>query len=250
MTYTRTPGAETAPPTLPRTCAAIDDTDGTLPVELCMSTHLAVVVNVRMESSHGAEHTGLVIPRSACEGDRPKRHALVSAALNLLMRHPDEPRRKTAPQRVLARIDGRWTALAAAALPVLAGVMLATSAALTPATAMAAQSEALRSAQATYRAERQACLEGRTAQDRATCLKEAGAALEEAKRNPAGSGESQSERRRNALARCEAVPAADQADCRRMAMGAGTRSGSVAGGGVVKELVTPVPAAPAPAASR
>ena len=246
MTHTTTPGAETSPHTLSRA----DDNDGTLPVELCMSTHLAVVVNVRMEAPHGAEHTGLVIPRSACEGDQPKRHALVTAALNLLMRHPDEPRRKTVPQRVLARINGRWTALAATALPVVTGMLMAATAGLSPTSAMAAQSETMRAAQATYQAERKACLEGRTSQDRATCLKEAGAALDEAKRNPGGSGEGRDQRQRNALARCEAVPAADQADCRRMARGEGTRSGSVAGGGVVKELVTTVPAAPAPAASR
>lgn len=216
-----------------------------------MSTHLAVVVNVRMESPHGAEHTGLVIPRSACEGDRPKRHALVAAALNLLMRHPDEPSRTTVPQRVLARIDGRWTALAASGVPMLASALVALTIGLVPA-AQAAQTEAQRAAQALYQQERKACLDGSSPQDRTTCLKEAGAALEESRRTPAGSGESPSQLRRNALARCDAQPQADRADCRRMVRGAGTREGSVAGGGVVKELVTREPAVmpPAPAASR
>jgi len=80
-------------------------------------------------------------------------------------------------------------------------------------------------------------------QDKAACEREAGAARQEAGRggltaaSPAGEDA-------NALARCQQVPAADKADCEaRVRGGAGSSaSGSVMGGGVIRETVTPVPA--------
>lgn len=97
-----------------------------------------------------------------------------------------------------------------------------------------------------YEKERQVCLDGRSNQERATCLKEAGAARDEARRSQLDGGESAAQRAGNALQRCKAVRAADRADCERMARGEGSVSGSVGGGGVVKEIVTTVPA-PEPA---
>ena len=47
------------------------------------------------------------------------------------------------------------------------------------------------SPEATYRYEREKCLSGRTHQDRATCLKEAGAALAEARRGRLDNGVSE-----------------------------------------------------------
>ena len=80
-------------------------------------------------------------------------------------------------------------------------------------------------------------------QDRAACLREAGAARQEAQRgglsNP-GPGTEAS----NALARCQLQPMADRADCEARIKGTGQTSaqGSVMGGGMIRETVTPVPA--------
>ena len=86
-------------------------------------------------------------------------------------------------------------------------------------------------------------------QDKAACQREAGAARQEAARGGLTSG-SLSGNEANALARCQQVPAADKADCEaRIRGGEGSSSsGSVMGGGVIRETVTPVPApAQAPA---
>ncbi|CAN7311370.1 MULTISPECIES: hypothetical protein [unclassified Variovorax] len=80
-------------------------------------------------------------------------------------------------------------------------------------------------------------------QDKAACLREAGAARQEARRNGL-TGSSATGYDANAMARCKLQPAADQADCEaRVRGGAGSSSGgSVMGGGVIRETVTPVPA--------
>lgn len=81
-------------------------------------------------------------------------------------------------------------------------------------------------------------------QDRAACLREAGAARQESQRGglstPAGGAADA-----NALARCQTQPASDRAACEARVRGTGantTTSGSVMGGGVIRETVTPVPA--------
>jgi hypothetical protein len=108
-----------------------------------------------------------------------------------------------------------------------------------------------RSADTVYQQERAACLEGRSSQDRATCLKEAGAARAEARRQGLDNGETPAQLRANALLRCQRVAADDRASCERMALGEGQRDGSVAEGAVVKQLTTRSAAPmPAPAASR
>ncbi len=119
----------------------------------------------------------------------------------------------------------------------------------------APQASANASPEAVYQKERAACLQGASPQGRGTCLQEAGAALAEARRARLGNGEDASDRSRNAEQRCKNVAVADRDSCRRMAHGEGTVSGSVDGGGVIKELttVTVGPAVvipPAPAASR
>jgi hypothetical protein len=114
------------------------------------------------------------------------------------------------------------------------------------------QAAANPSPEAVYQKERAACLRGTSPQDRATCLREAGAALAESRRARLGNGEGARDLARNAEQRCKNVAPADRDDCLRMARGEGTVSGSVDGGGVIKELVTVtqeplivVPAAPA-----
>lgn len=113
------------------------------------------------------------------------------------------------------------------------------------------QSASAGQADATYRQDRAACLDGRSTTDRAACLKEAGAARAETRRQTLDNGESAMQLRANALQRCGRVPMADRTDCERMALGEGKRSGSVAEGAVIKEITTTIPALPAePAASR
>jgi hypothetical protein len=120
--------------------------------------------------------------------------------------------------------------------------------------------------QAIYQQDRANCNAGRTAEDRATCLKEAGAALEERKRHQLDNSGTPLA---NATDRCNALPGKDKADCLARIVGplnsrqSVTTSGSVAGGGVIKETTTttpgqvivimpdptPAPATPAPAPS-
>jgi hypothetical protein len=97
----------------------------------------------------------------------------------------------------------------------------------------------LSEAQALYKQERAACMNGTSNQDRATCLKEAGAALGEAKRNALGASNSDS-LARNRMARCDALPAAERDDC-ALRMQHGTMSGSAAQGGILREIERPVP---------
>ena len=98
--------------------------------------------------------------------------------------------------------------------------------------------------EAVYRQERAACLEGRNPQGRSTCLKEAGAARNEARRRQLDNGESPDQLRANALLRCQRVATDDRAACARLVQGGGQRSGSVAGGGVLMQITTPGKAAP------
>lgn len=104
--------------------------------------------------------------------------------------------------------------------------------------AVAAGSGKLSDAQAAYQRDRAACIGGQTGQDRATCLREASAALQEARRGRLDDGDAQFER--NRLLRCERQPVEDRQDCVRRMNGEGFTSGSVKGGGIYRELVTPV----------
>lgn len=98
----------------------------------------------------------------------------------------------------------------------------------------------LSEAQARYQQDRAACISGQSYQDRATCLREAGAALQQAKRGRIGDGQSSYEQ--NQLIRCDRLSAGDRDDCLRRMHGEGTVSGSVESGGIYRELRTTVPA--------
>ena len=78
---------------------------------------------------------------------------------------------------------------------------------------------------------------GQSNQDRATCLKEAGAALKEAKMGRLSSD--QSAFKQNSLLRCNALPADERVACQRRIEGDGTTTGSVRDGGLLRELVVP-----------
>ena len=82
-------------------------------------------------------------------------------------------------------------------------------------------------------------MSGQSHQDRTTCLREAGAALQEARRNRLETGGSAAFEA-NATARCNAQPATDRAACVQRITGAGSTQGSVEGGGLIREAVTPV----------
>lgn len=130
-------------------------------------------------------------------------------------------------------------ALAAGALSAL----LFSPAALAASTAKpAANAEA----QAQYQKDVARCKSGDTNQDRATCLREAGAALNEARHNrlvEPGAAYNQ-----DATNRCKALPAQQQQDCLMQMSGQNTTTqGSVGSGGVLRETVIPVVPAPEPA---
>lgn len=136
----------------------------------------------------------------------------------------------------------------------LAAVITASLAAQAVTKADLAQVQA--QAQTRYQQERAICLSGQSPQDRATCLKEAGAALAEARRG--GLDSDGANFTANQRQRCDQLTGAEQQDCVARMQGRGSTQGSVAGGGILRELVTrevmvpPAAAASAPdsAASR
>lgn len=110
--------------------------------------------------------------------------------------------------------------------------------AVTAATAQVATGTTGIDASGSYQQEVNACMTGKTQQDQATCLKEARNAQAEKKRglldNAGGSFEA------NAMARCRALTGEDKAACQARMMGFGSTSGSVAGGGVLRQVETVV----------
>lgn len=89
-----------------------------------------------------------------------------------------------------------------------------------------------------HRQERQACLSGRSNQDRSTCLEEvrnAQAARERGELALAGE-----DYMANALARCEPLAGEERASCEARVLGFGNASGSVAGGGLLRWVETVV----------
>ena len=101
--------------------------------------------------------------------------------------------------------------------------------------------------QSRYQAERAVCLNGLSNQDRATCLKEAGAARDEARRGLLNDGDAKYNR--NSRARCDALTGDEAADCLARMRGAGTTTGSAQAGGIYRETVTVETKPAEPAAS-
>ena len=79
-------------------------------------------------------------------------------------------------------------------------------------------------------------MHGLSNQDKTTCLKEAAAALQEARRGHL-SATDERELEHNRLARCDAQKGADRDEC-VMRMRAGTTTGSAQAGGMLRELST------------
>lgn len=124
-------------------------------------------------------------------------------------------------------------------IPLLAVSTCAVAALLFAGMAAAAGGK-LSDAQARYQQDRAACMSGRSNEDRATCLREAGAALQAAKRGRLG--DEQGSYEQNRLLRCDRLPPGDREDCVRRMHGEGTVKGSAESGGTYRELRTTVPA--------
>lgn len=93
----------------------------------------------------------------------------------------------------------------------------------------------------TYRMQVQACKTGQTQQDRATCLREAQNAHAARQRGALYNGAGEAQYEANAKARCDVFrDAEDKAACEARVMGYGNVSGSVAGGGLLREVETVV----------
>jgi hypothetical protein len=90
-----------------------------------------------------------------------------------------------------------------------------------------------------YERERAACLSGATPQAQETCLREAANAQAERRK-----GDLQTKGRDelvdNAMRRCDALGGEDHAACTARVLGYGNQSGSVGGGGVIREVETVV----------
>jgi hypothetical protein len=138
---------------------------------------------------------------------------------------------ETTVKRTLASLAGLATLVAPIVVGIAAGYASASAYAADPTPA----------AKSTYQKERADCDAGRTAEDRATCLKEAGAAQVERKQNTLDNAGSA---RQNAIERCNQVATKDRADCLARIEGPSqtnqriTTTGSVAGGGVLRETTT------------
>lgn len=118
-------------------------------------------------------------------------------------------------------------------LSLLAAALLAATAA----TAQVASGTTGIDATGNVQSERAACVSGKTQQDRATCLREANNAAADKRAGKLDSGTNYAA---NALARCDVLTGEDKAACQARIAGYGNTSGSVAGGGVIREVETVV----------
>jgi hypothetical protein len=226
------------------------DEDLSQNAELLLSTHLTVVVRARCATRGTAadvREVGLVIARQHCEGDRPLRHALQAAAERCAAQAA------IAPSRIEARIEGRWVSLLDIANDEPAIVSKGSNTMNTASNSRFFQAAALScagllafagatpaaadTAEAKYRQERANCVNGQTSQDKRTCLREAGAALQEARRGGLSSA-SPAVLAQNAVARCQNQPREDRADCMRLARGEGMKDGTVGQGAIIREIAT------------
>lgn len=99
--------------------------------------------------------------------------------------------------------------------------------------------------QARYQRDSALCMSPRYQGDRNECMSEASTTRSMAL--PPQVDPDPGRYARNALKRCEPLPDADRRDCVARMQGQGTTSGTVAGGGIYRELVTRETAPPEPA---
>lgn len=110
--------------------------------------------------------------------------------------------------------------------------------AVTAATAQVATGTTGIDTSGSYQQEVNACMTGKTQQDQATCLLEARNAQADKKRGVLDNSGSQFES--NASSRCDVLAGEDKAACQARVMGYGSTTGSVAGGGLLREVETVV----------
>ncbi len=129
--------------------------------------------------------------------------------------------------------------------------LLAATLALGSAPALADAKADKADARAHHQQERAACKNAPADQDRASCLRDADAAFADVKQDAkqGAKDEPAAALTRNASKRCDALPDEDRQACIARMKGQGRTTGSVAKGGIYRELVTPDPAQPASAAT-
>lgn len=111
---------------------------------------------------------------------------------------------------------------------------------LVPLAAAQAQGVSMADAQARYKEDMQRCSTIADPESRRTCQREAGAALQEARRNRLVTP---TDSQANAAARCARLPADRRAECERlMTDSSAVTHGSVSGGGVLREMTITIPA--------
>lgn len=119
------------------------------------------------------------------------------------------------------------------------GLNLLVGAALVVAGPLALAAQGDPAARSRFLQERAACLSGQSHQPRDVCLREAGAAYDQARQGRLGPADPD-RLAANALARCAVRPADQKEMCERMVRGEGTVTGSVEEGGFVREIATRV----------
>lgn len=139
--------------------------------------------------------------------------------------------------RSALRLRARWT-------------LLALAAAAASAVALGADKPATAQARDVFERELAVCHGKASTADRTNCLRDANAAYAEARRGSSTAADP-AQLAANAVRRCDALPGADRKDCVARMQGQGTARGSVAEGGIYRELVTREPgtAASAPASA-
>ena len=95
-------------------------------------------------------------------------------------------------------------------------------------------------ASGSFQQEMNACMTGKTQQDKDTCMREARNAQADKKRGVLENASGNAQLKANATERCNALSGEDKAACELRINGYGSTSGSVAGGGVVRQVETAV----------
>lgn len=106
--------------------------------------------------------------------------------------------------------------------------------------ALAAQPQALTQAQARYRHDMAVCNSGQSNQNVATCRREAGSALAEAKRG--GLSNNAEADAKNALKRCAVHTGNDRTACEARILGEGDITKASQAGGMLRQSTTVIPA--------
>ena len=122
--------------------------------------------------------------------------------------------------------------------PLLLGALVA----LSCSTLKAQSRQELEEAQARFKQEMADCVSGNTSQDKDSCMREARAALAEVRRGVSGRPE-KTEAKSEAAApqRCEVHQGEQEGACGGRMRGEGSATGSVEGGGILREISTPAP---------